>query len=100
MSHERNAPRRYTPFVAPDGTYLFDDVDPATVEADLARWRAECAVSDEIIAASDLDTIRYSERWEVDISVRWVMTHMVEEYARHNGHADLLRERIDGTTGE
>jgi hypothetical protein len=34
------------------------------------------------------------------LSVRWVLTHMIEEYARHNGHADLLREAIDGQTGE
>ncbi len=34
------------------------------------------------------------------MSVRWVYVHMIEEYARHSGHADLLRERIDGTTGD
>jgi hypothetical protein len=34
------------------------------------------------------------------VSLRWVLVHMVEEYARHNGHADLLRESIDGETGE
>ena len=33
-------------------------------------------------------------------SLRWILTHMIEEYARHNGHADLLRERIDGATGD
>ena len=34
------------------------------------------------------------------VSLRWILVHMVEEYARHNGHADLLRERIDGSTGD
>ncbi len=34
------------------------------------------------------------------ISLRWVLVHMIEEYARHNGHADLVRERIDGAVGE
>jgi hypothetical protein len=34
------------------------------------------------------------------VSLRWVLTHMIEEYARHNGHADLIRESIDGETGE
>ncbi|MDX6214955.1 MAG: hypothetical protein QOG99_539, partial [Frankiales bacterium] len=34
------------------------------------------------------------------MSLRWVYLHMIEEYARHNGHADLLRERIDGATGD
>jgi hypothetical protein len=35
----------------------------------------------------------------VAISLRWIYVHMIEEYARHNGHADFLRERIDGVTG-
>ncbi len=35
----------------------------------------------------------------VEVSLRWVLVHLVEEYARHNGHADILRERIDGVTG-
>ena len=39
-------------------------------------------------------------RRDVDMSVRWVFVHMIEEYARHNGHADLIRERIDGRTGD
>ena len=34
------------------------------------------------------------------VSLRWILTHMIEEYARHNGHADLLRERIDGAVGQ
>jgi hypothetical protein len=34
------------------------------------------------------------------VSLRWVLVHMIEEYARHNGHADLIRERIDGATGD
>ncbi len=34
-----------------------------------------------------------------DVSLRWIYVHMIEEYPRHNGHADLVRERIDGTTG-
>jgi hypothetical protein len=34
------------------------------------------------------------------VTLRWIMIHMIEEYARHNGHADLIRERVDGETGE
>jgi Protein of unknown function (DUF664) len=41
----------------------------------------------------------FDNRGKADMSVRWVYLHMIEEYARHNGHADLLRERIDGATG-
>jgi hypothetical protein len=50
---------------------------------------------------SDLDTtaagVRDGER--VEVSLRWIYVHMIEEYARHNGHADLLREVVDGATG-
>ncbi len=78
----------------------FDDVDPATVDGDMATWRAEIARSDEMLAEVDLDDVRHHDRWDEDLDVRWVVVHMIEEYARHNGHADLLREAIDGTTGE
>jgi hypothetical protein len=44
------------------------------------------------------DTFVHPQRG-VEINLRWVYVHMIEEYARHNGHADLLRERIDGVTG-
>ncbi len=77
----------------------FDDVDPSTVDAAMATWRRECERADEIVADLDLDETRFQDG-RGDISVRWVLTHMIEEYARHNGHADLLRERIDGTTGD
>ena len=52
-----------------------------------------------IVAGLDLDETRTRARRGV-ISVRWVLTHMIEEYARHNGHADLSRECIDGATGD
>ncbi len=82
----------------PDGD--FDDVDPATVDDDMATWAAEMAHADGIVASVGLDVTRYHPRWEAHISLRWVMMHMIEEYARHNGHADLLRECVDGTTGD
>jgi len=52
-----------------------------------------------VVQGRSLDETFFHPRMEVDVSVRWVYVHMVEEYARHNGHADLLRERIDGATG-
>jgi uncharacterized damage-inducible protein DinB len=58
--------------------------------------------SDEIItAAASLDEagVRRSRRTGEAISLRWILVHMIEEYARHNGHADLIRESIDGSTG-
>jgi hypothetical protein len=76
----------------------FDDLagDPAEV---LAVWRAECRRSREIVAATpSLETTGTTEQGRT-ITLRWVLLHMIAEYARHNGHADLLRERIDGATG-
>jgi uncharacterized damage-inducible protein DinB len=73
-----------------------DRADPAEA---FAAWRAECAHSDEVVAAAaSLDTLGH---YRGDpYSLRYVLTHLIEEYARHNGHADLLRERLDGSTGE
>ncbi|GAA2771406.1 DinB family protein [Streptomyces showdoensis] len=75
------------------------DVDDADVDEAFAVWREECGRARAIVdAAASLDvTGRLGE--EV-FSLRYVLAHMIEEYARHNGHADLLRERIDGETGE
>ena len=58
--------------------------------------------SDQVItAAASLDDLaaKRSRRTGEPISLRWILVHMIEEYARHNGHADLIRESIDGTTG-
>jgi hypothetical protein len=63
----------------------------------LDTWRAEIARARERCAGRGLaDTGRFAGQ---DVSLRWIYVHMIEEYARHNGHADLLREHIDGSTG-
>ncbi|MGW4942773.1 DinB family protein [Actinoplanes sp. NPDC004185] len=73
-----------------------DDADPGET---FAAWRAECARSRSIVdAAGSLDDVGH--HGTEPFSLRYVLTHMIEEYARHNGHADLLRERLDGATGE
>ncbi len=77
----------------------FDDVDPTTVDEAMATWRRECELADEIAEGLDLDETRVQAERGVT-SIRWVLTHMIEEYARHNGHADLLRECIDGAKGD
>jgi uncharacterized damage-inducible protein DinB len=67
-----------------------------------AAWRAECEQARQIVAAApsfDALATRPTRRGNM-MSLRWIMVHMIEEYARHNGHADLLRERIDGVTGD
>jgi uncharacterized damage-inducible protein DinB len=77
----------------------FDDIEDADPAADFATFEAECAAARAAVADRSLDDTFRNPRREADMSVRWVYLHMIEEYARHNGHADLLRERIDGATG-
>jgi uncharacterized damage-inducible protein DinB len=81
----------------PDGD--FGDVDSADAEAAFAAYAEEITLADAAAASHDLDEM-FTHRRGWELSVRWVYLHMIEEYARHNGHADLLRERIDGATGE
>ena len=74
----------------------FEDLDPERAEADYERFIEQCRLADAALAAASYDD-------EIDsrdgpMSVRAVVIHMIEEYAQHNGHADLLRERVDGTT--
>ncbi|MEV6393601.1 DinB family protein [Streptomyces sp. NPDC051907] len=79
-----------------DGFTLYPEKEKDLDEA-LAAWRAEIAVGEEICAGRSLDDTGVF-RGEA-VSLRWILVHMIEEYARHNGHADLIRERVDGTTG-
>lgn len=82
----------------PDGD--FDLVDSAVAAADFATYRAEVEACRAAAATvDDLDAVSRRQRSGNDVSLRWVYLHMIEEYARHNGHADLLRECIDGSTG-
>ena len=76
--------------------------DPAVVAEAWIAWRAEAAFTDQFIAsATSLDiTGKIPDAWRGPMSLRWVLVHVIEEYARHNGHADLLRERIDGRIGQ
>jgi hypothetical protein len=62
-----------------------------------ASWHEQCRLSDDFMASHDLDTRALRE---VVKELREVIVHMIEEYARHNGHADLLREAIDGRRGQ
>ena len=72
-------------------------LDGADWRADLAAWKAECEASRTAAAAYTLDHtgLRHGE----PCSLRWIYVHMIEEYARHNGHADLIRELVDGSVG-
>jgi uncharacterized damage-inducible protein DinB len=77
----------------------FDDVADADAEADFATFRAELELARAAVADLPLDHEFKTSRHPA-ISLRWAYLHMIEEYARHNGHADLLRERVDGVTGD
>ena len=75
--------------------------DPAVVEEAFAAWKAEIRAADEWLDALDEDGLgRHVPFDEDSVSIRDVLVHVVEEYARHAGHADLLRECIDGRTGQ
>ncbi|HEY7143705.1 MAG TPA: DinB family protein [Streptosporangiaceae bacterium] len=81
-----------------DWEAAFRDVAAADVAEAFAVWNAECDHVRALVAAApslDVSGIRRGEK----VSLRWVLAYLAEEYARHNGHADLLRERLDGSTG-
>lgn len=77
----------------------FDATEAANAEADFATYAQECRLADEAATGHGLDETFLPSRGS-SMDLRWVYLHMIEEYARHNGHADLLRERIDGVTGD
>ena len=92
------APPIYDPQADPDGPDGgFELAAGATLGGALATWRAEIDRAREHCAGRALTAT--GRLMGQDVSLRWIYVHMIEEYARHNGHADLLRERIDGTTG-
>jgi uncharacterized damage-inducible protein DinB len=88
---------QYSSEADPEGD--FNNLDDADAELNFAEYQREIELARQAAAGHDLDETFYHNRYNVDITVRWAYVHMVEEYARHNGHADLLRERIDGATG-
>jgi uncharacterized damage-inducible protein DinB len=81
----------------PDGD--FDLIKAEDAEADFAAFARECSLADEAAAGRSLDNTFTGGRG-IDLDLRWIYLHMIEEYARHNGHADILREQIDGVTGD
>jgi uncharacterized damage-inducible protein DinB len=95
----QDMPKRYQTEADPDADFNGAVADPAVVDEAWAAWRDEIAFADEFTREHDLDFVgRDSE--EGPVSLRELLMHMIEEYARHNGHADLLRERIDGRIGQ
>lgn len=93
----QDVPKRYQSAADPDGDFDGAVADPAVVAEAWAAWRDEVAFAEQFVAESDLVVLRQDGK---EMSLRETLVHMIEEYARHNGHADLLRERIDGRIGE
>jgi uncharacterized damage-inducible protein DinB len=83
----------------PDADFNGALADPQVVEQAMKAWRAEVDFADEFIADHDFDFVGKDSAGE-PVSLRELIVHMIEEYARHNGHADLIRERIDGRVGQ
>ena len=89
-------------YVTPeDQNAEFTGAAAADVAASFAAWQTECELARKAVAAApSLDVLAAAPTRLGAASLRWILVHMIEEYARHNGHADLLRERIDGATGD
>ena len=96
---QHDVPKRYQTDADPDGDFNGAVADPAVVEEAWAAWRDEMAFADEFIRGHEMDFVGADSVGD-PVSLRELLVHMVEEYARHNGHADLLRERIDGRVGQ
>jgi uncharacterized damage-inducible protein DinB len=95
------SPRLYKREDDPDWDFSAAHPDPAVAEDAFATWKAEIARANEWLdAVEDADLGREVPLDGGTVAVRDVLVHVIEEYARHAGHADLLRECIDGRTGQ
>ncbi|WP_415960986.1 DinB family protein [Streptomyces sp. 021-4] len=92
-------PDLYSTEEDPDGD--FKVAESTTWAGTESAWRAEIAAARKSAAGYGLDEFSQGVGSAGEpFSLRWIYTHMIEEYARHNGHADLVRERVDGATGD
>jgi len=83
-----------------DGDADFNDIQAADAEADLGTYRREIVAACTAVADKGLDDVVPHPWGRANRDIRWIYLHMIEEYARHNGHADLIRGCIDGVTGD
>lgn len=98
LADEQHVPDHHCTPDSPDGD--FDDVDPATCGDDVRTYETEISRTRGIAAAwTDLDAPARGLRKGRPVNLRWILVHLVEEYARHLGHLDLLVEAVDGRTG-
>jgi hypothetical protein len=94
-------PKRYVREPNPQGAFTGAVATADAVTDAWDYWRTEVAHAREIVAAHELDdVVEFGPPYHKPFSMRWILVHLIEEYARHCGHADFLRERIDGVTGD
>jgi uncharacterized damage-inducible protein DinB len=94
-----DVPKRYQTQTDPDADFNDAVADPAVVEEAWLAWREEIDFAEQFTRDHDLGFVGRDSEGE-PVSLRELLVHMIEEYARHNGHADLLRERLDGRIGQ
>jgi uncharacterized damage-inducible protein DinB len=97
---QADAPPLYWSDDAEDADWAGAVADPAVVAGAWRAWREEVAFAEQFVADTPDLAIRSPMQNGTTVALREVILHMVEEYARHLGHADLLRERIDGRVGQ
>jgi uncharacterized damage-inducible protein DinB len=97
---QADAPPLYWSDDVADADWLGAVADPAAVDRAWRDWREEVAFAEKFVADSADLGIKGIMRDGTSVALREVLVHMIEEYARHCGHADLLRERIDGRVGQ
>ncbi|MDH6119142.1 DinB family protein [Kitasatospora sp. GAS204B] len=85
---------------AEDPDFDFNGADQADPAEAFATWRRQIELAEQAVCGLPLETVGKRRRGGEEVTLRWIQVHLIEEYARHNGHADLLRECVDGVTGE
>lgn len=88
------------PWSAEDPDADFRIEDDETVDSVISLYTEAVARSNELVAEAQMDDISVGSRDGERYALRWIVAHMIEETARHAGHADIIRELIDGTTGD
>jgi hypothetical protein len=95
LRRDQTIPRIWPDAAAMNSPFL--GIDSADWNADLNAWRSECRTSSDVASRYGLDA---TGQWrEKEVSLKSIYLHMIQEYARHNGHADLIRELLDGSVG-
>lgn len=90
-------PDPYLPLDEHPGAEFSVGADESTEEV-VELYRSTCSRADAVIAAGDLDDV-VTTPWGAEVNLRAILVHLLQETARHNGHADLMREAADGSTG-